>query len=71
MGNVLDFNSKLAAVKEHEEAVEMQGYFMKMFGDQPDSVKLEIAQAIQEKDADRYFALTNPIIFRKVMKEMN
>ncbi|WP_170289788.1 hypothetical protein [Cytobacillus depressus] len=71
MGKVLDFNSKWQAIKEHEEAVQMKGFFVEMFGDQPDSVKLEIAQAIKDKDVERYFEITHPIIIRKTMKEMN
>jgi hypothetical protein len=71
MGKVLELNSKLAAKKNNEETKRLKKFFLDNFGDQPKHVMDSIAKAIIEKDEKKYFEITNPILMRKAMIEVN
>lgn len=74
-GSIVDFATYYKRKKEQErerkENEEFRAKFLKMFGDQPKHVQLEIAQSILDRDYDRYMKLTAPIINRRAIADFN
>lgn len=67
----LDFNERRKRQLEKEEARHLMEIFIEMFGSEPPEVRIEIAQAIIDRDDKRYFELTEPIIQKQAMREFN
>ena len=70
MGNVLDFNERMAAKKEHEEMVRWKNFFLEQFGNEPKETMMALMKAIQEKDEKKYMEIANPILLRNAKKEV-
>ena len=71
MGNVLDFNERMAAKKEHKEMVEGKKFFLEQFGNEPKETIMALMQAIQDKDMAKIKEISEPILMRNAIKEVN
>lgn len=71
MAQVFSFQSAAAKKQEEQQLVAMKKHLLEIIAEMSDAEKMELLDAIERNDQDKYFALTQPIILRHAIREFN
>jgi hypothetical protein len=75
MEKVIDFQAAVTSKhQEKQEAQELEGlkeHFLGLISRMTQAEVIDLIDAIQRNDQDKYLAITNPVIIRKAIREFN
>lgn len=68
---VLDFNKKLEEKKQEQERRQGMEHMQYLLARMTHNQKLQVMEAIETSNMDLWKEVTDPIVMRKVMREIN
>lgn len=72
MGKIISFADKFEKLQEAQEKTELMDFFRKeILPHLSDQNKIKLINAIDNNDHETYLSITNPILMRNGIREMN
>lgn len=72
MGKIISFTDKFEKLQEAQEKTELMHFFRKeILPHLSEREKIKLINAIDNNDHETYFSITNPILMRSGIGEMN
>lgn len=71
MTKVISFQNAAAVKQEAKELDAMKSHILGLISEMTQAEIVEMHDAIERNDQEKYFAITNPVIARRVIREIN
>lgn len=71
MAVITSFSDRLAKKNEAQEMHRLISFFKEQFGGQSNETLMAIANALESGDIEHYKSITEPIIYRNIIREVN